>query len=92
MSFLAPAPAKLKWYQDDFGDTSLGRIVVAVGVALGMLIASLGSVLCAIETLKKIGTNNGFALAGAGIALISAAFALKGWQRASEVKIASGAP
>lgn len=80
----------LGMFQDDFGDFSLGRLVVFMGVILGILIASLGSVLCAIETLKKLGTNNGFALAGAGTVLISAAFALKGWQRMSEAKIAGG--
>ena len=82
----------LKWYQDDFGDTSLGRIVVAAGVALGILVTITGAVLLVWETVHKTGTNNGFALAGAGIGLISAAFALKGWQRQSEMKIAGSAP
>ena len=87
-----PATHKpLKWYQDDDGDTSLGRIVVLMGVLLGILITLSGAALLVWETLTKAGTNNGFALAGAGIGLISAAFALKGWQRVSEAKIANGA-
>lgn len=78
-------------FVDDFGDISLARIIVFMGVILGILIAGAGAVLCFWETLKKLGTNNGFPLAGAGIALISAAYALKGWQRSSEVRIANGA-
>ncbi len=77
-------------FVDDFGDPSLGRVVVFVGVVLGVLIAAAGAVLCIIETLSKLGTNNGFPLCGAGIGLISAAYALKGWQRVSEAKIAAG--
>jgi hypothetical protein len=83
-------------FVDDFGDLSLGRIIVFMVTLLGMLIVLEGGALLAYETIAATKTNNGFSLAGLGVSLIGFAFGLKGWQRQAESRIAialqAGAP
>jgi hypothetical protein len=89
----SPAP-KLGPFQDDFGDLSLGRIIVFMATVLGILMALAGTGLSIWEAIRQVApkTNYGFALAGVGLGAIWGAFALKGWQRQSEAKIAGGTP
>jgi len=84
------ATEKLKWYQDDAGDTSIGRIGFAVGVFTAGLVVFVGGGLAIVETLGKFGTANGVALAGIGSGMMVAAFGFKAWQRQAEAKIAIG--
>jgi hypothetical protein len=79
-----------RWYQDDDGATSLGRIGVAVGVAVGGFLAFAGGVLVIIEVLMQAKVTGGAALAGIGSGLIGTSLACKSWQRQAEAKIAVG--
>ena len=84
------AVEKLKWYQDDAGDTSIGRIGFAIGVIVAGLAVILGGGLAVVETLGKYGTANGVAIVGIGAGLMTTAFGFKAWQRQAEAKIATG--
>jgi hypothetical protein len=80
-------PAKIGMFEDDYGDMSLGRVVVFMGVITGIVLTLIGAGLLIFETVHKTGTNNGFTLAGSGVGLIGMAYGLKGWQRRSEAEI-----
>ena len=82
--------AGLKWYVDDNNDISLGRIGVAVGIAIGGLLALAGGALAIYEVIVQPKILGGVALAGIGAGLIGTSLACKAWQRQAEARIATG--
>jgi len=100
----APGRKRLGAFVDDFGDLSLGRVIVFMVTLMGM--AAIGEAMIVVwyETFVQpfqtvivngvqqlvVRTSNGLPLGAFGSGLITVAFGLKGWQRMSEVKITSG--
>jgi len=80
----------LKWYQDDYGDTSFMRIGAMVAICLGGLIILTGLFVAIYEEIKQAKIVDGVALTGIGVGLITAALGFKALQRGAEARIANG--
>lgn len=74
--------AGLKWYKDDYDDTSLGRIGAALGIAVGLVVVLVGATITAV-----ISSPLGVPLSGVGAGIYTAAMVAKSWQRKSEADI-----